>query len=184
MALVVTARSPVEAQTSRVRRVFARARPTRGALRWLSSGAAGVYAAALVAESATRVAPSADWLDFAATALGAIAIVLTLSACIATWLTRRDEPGLLLGVTLAAVLVSVTALATGVLAALYLATLAEVAAAALGLLVLGCLVWAATASLAPARANASLEDAEAQLFRRVAMVTALVIFGTGLSGVV
>src|SRR5690348_13555181 len=49
MALVVTARSPVEAQASRVRRVFARARPTRGALRWLSSGAAGAYAAALVA---------------------------------------------------------------------------------------------------------------------------------------
>ena len=69
------------------------------------------------------------------------------------------------------------------LLALYLAPLAEVVEAALGLLVLGCLVWAATATLVEPRANAPATAAETQLFRRVAMVTALVIFGAGLSGV-
>ena len=106
-----------------------------------------------------------------------------MSACVATWLTRRSDAGLLLAVTLAVVLVASRAIATAVLLALYLAPLAEVVEAALGLLVLGCLVWAATATLVGPRANAPATAAETQLFRRVAMVTALVIFGAGLSGV-
>ena len=183
MALVVTARSPVEAQSSLLRRGFSRARLGRGAMRWLTSGAAIVYGLALVAESVARVAQSAESAGFAALAVGAIAIALIVSACVATWLTRRSDAGLLLAVTLAVVLVASRAIATAVLLALYLAPLAEVVEAALGLLVLGCLVWAATATLVGPRANAPATAAETQLFRRVAMVTALVIFGAGLSGV-
>ena len=183
MALVVTARSPVEAQSSLLRRGFSRARLGRGAMRWLTSGAAIVYGLALVAESVARVAQSAESAGFAALAVGAIAIALIVSACVATWLTRRSDAGLLLAVTLAVVLVASRAIATAVLLALHLAPLAEVVEAALGLLVLGCLVWAATATLVGPRANAPATAAETQLFRRVAMVTALVIFGAGLSGV-
>ena len=130
-----------------------------------------------------RVAQSAESAGFAALAVGAIAIALIVSACVATWLTRRSDAGLLLAVMLAVVLVAFRAIATAVLLALYLAPLAEVVEAALGLLVLGCLVWAATATLVGPRANAPATAAETQLFRRVAMVTALVIFGAGLSGV-
>ena len=183
MALVVTARSPVEAQSSLLRRGFSRARLGRGAMRWLTSGSAIAYGLALVAESVARVAQSAESAGFAALAVGAIAIALIVSACVATWLTRRSDAGLLLAVTLAVVLVASRAIATAVLLALHLAPLAEVVEAALGLLVLGCLVWAATATLVGPRANAPATAAETQLFRRVAMVTALVIFGAGLSGV-
>jgi protoheme IX farnesyltransferase len=184
MALVVTARSAVEAQTGRLPTTAPATRHRRLAavLPWLAAAGALAFAAALVAERASLVAPFVDWLEPAGLAINAGAAVLALAACIVAWVAAREDTGLLLAVTLAPLLAALRAVSTGLLLTLDLSTLADVADTGLGLLVLGCLVWAATTSAAGRRAGGTVDLTRAALFRRVAEITAFVVFALGLSG--
>ncbi|HTD78220.1 MAG TPA: heme o synthase, partial [Chloroflexota bacterium] len=175
-------RSPVsEAQAGLVEPLLSGARP-RGIVAWLATLSAVGSALALIAEGSARSAPAVAWLSTAALAVDALAALLALSACGAMWLARRDDAGPLLAVTLAVVVLPVRAVSAAVLLSLDMAILAEITSLGLGFLGLGCLVWAAAASLlAPTLARAG--TAQAELFRRVAEVTALIVFGVGISGV-
>ena len=182
MAVVVSARSPVsDAQAGLVEPLLSGARP-RGIVAWLATLSAVGSALALIAEGSARSAPAVAWLSTAALAVDALAALLALSACGAMWLARRDDAGPLLAVTLAVVLLPVRAVSAAVLLSLDMAILAEIASLGLGFLGLGCLVWAAAASLL-ATTVARAGTPQAELFRRVAEVTALIVFGVGISGV-
>jgi protoheme IX farnesyltransferase len=182
VAVVVSARSPVsEGQAGLVEPLLSSARP-RGVVPWLATSSAAGSALALVAEGSARSAPSVAWLSTAALAVDALAALLALTACGAMWLARRDDAGLLLAVTLGVVLTALRAMSAAVLLSLDEAILAEITSLGLGFLGLGCLVWAAAASLlAPTLARAG--TAQAELFRRVAQASALIMFGVGLTGV-
>jgi heme o synthase len=213
MALVVTARSPAQAQSgfapqSRLSRL-------QVGLRWLSIGAAVWYGLGLVTDSLRRSvsptdlglladqmppAPSTDLLnlatkgvspgevlDLAAMVVSAGGVGLALTVCIVAWLARREAVGLLVAATLAPIFVALRVVSTGLLVTLELPTLATVADVGFGLLVLGCLVWVASTSLAGGGAEAGVffesESAASGLFRRVVDVTAFVVFAAGLTGV-
>jgi protoheme IX farnesyltransferase len=193
MAIVVSPRVTAEAQPGLPQAGLTWARLAAG-LRWLTPATAAWYALALVADSAARALLPDGALAATLHAVSVIAILLTVGACAAAWLVRRDNAALLLATTLAATLVAVRALATALLLTIDLSTLADVADIGLGLLVLGCLVWAATTQpAAPATLIAAAGEpravrvagsgARAELFRRVAEVTALVVLVVGLSGV-
>ena len=184
MAIVVTARPPVQEPGPRaaVLRPLVGARPRR-IVAWLAVLGATVSAVALVSDGAARSAPSLEWLSAATLAADWLAALLTLALCGAAWLARRDDAGLLLAVTLAVVLSALRPLSTAVLLSLDLAILAEVATLGIGLLALGCLVWAATVSLVASGRATVARNRQAELFSRVGEVTALVMFGVGLTGV-
>ena len=177
MAVVVTAPSSIEG------RALLRGRARRG-LEWLPPSAAAAYALALLAEGATRLTPASEWTGYGESAIGLVAVALSVAACVSTWVRRREDPGLLLAATLAIVLLGIRGIAPDLLVALDAATLADVTSAGLGLMGLGCLVWAATAARLTLHSVPLARTAAAELFQRVAEVTALVIFGAVLSGVV
>jgi len=182
MALVVTAPSPLEAQTGLVTTTVARPR-FASLLRWVSVVTATLYGLSLVAESIARFAQPWGSLDGTVEVIAIIATVAVLGTCAMTWLARRDDAALLFLATLAVVLAAVRALSSALLVAVDLPTLADVAAQGLGLLVLGCLVWAATlAARSPALPKVAV-SAETELFRRVVDVTAFLVFAVGLTGV-
>jgi heme o synthase len=184
MAIVATARPPVHEPgrgAALAQPLLARVRPRR-AVAWLAPASAAGSALALVAEGAARSAPSLVWLSAASAAAEWVAAVLTLGACGAAWLARRDDAGLLLSVTLAVVLSALRAVSTAVLLSLDAAILAEVTSLGIGFLVLGCLVWAATASLIASSARLA-RTRQSELFCRVGEVAALVVFGVALTGV-
>jgi protoheme IX farnesyltransferase len=181
MALVVTARSPAEASGQSVaatRRLSSAARLARA----LTYVAVAAWAAALVVESAERALASNEWLEAASTAVTLFAAMLLAGVCAAAWLSRRDDGGLLLTATLAPILCAVRAVADQVLITLDLLTLADVAAVALGLLILGASVWTAAAWSQSTGSALRVATPEAELFRRVAEVTAFVLFAVSLSG--
>jgi heme A synthase len=182
MALVVTARSSVEPHSGLIQPALAR-QQRRGAVQWLAAASAACYGLALVVEGAARFAPSAAWLTSTMLASAALAIVLTLSACIATWLMRRQDAELLLATTLAVVLVAIRAITVALLLRMDLAAVADVTNAGLGLLVLSCLLWAATVTLVGPIASGRAQAATIELFRRITEVTTLVILGVALTGV-
>lgn len=170
MALVVTANSPAVVAAP------------RSAPRALSVAAAFACALTLVADSAARAVPGTQLLDTFGLAMNGLAAVLVLASALAAWLTRRDDAGLLLAATLAPILFALRESTSAVLAALELMTLADVTAVSLGLLALGCATWAAMAwGMSPVRVGPSV-GARTEFFRRVAEVTAFVLFAVGLSG--
>src|SRR5439155_17853726 len=138
--------------------------------------AAAWYGIGLVTDNLARFAPPAALIQPGAQVVSAGGMGLAVTVCVLAWLARREAMGLLLAATLAPILVGVRALAAGLLVALDLATLAEVADVGLGLLALGCLVWAASETLLGAVPARSSRSAQADLFRRVVNVTALVAF--------
>jgi protoheme IX farnesyltransferase len=186
MALVVTARSSVEAQSGLVPTALG-PEPRLGRLQvglsWLALGAAAWYGLGLVTDNLVRFAPPTSSLELGVQAVSAVGIALTLAVCIVGWLARREAADVLLAATLAPVLVAIRAVSTQVLLTLELPTLADVTDVALGLLVLGCLVWVGASSLAGPAATGRLRSAEAGLFRRVVEVSAFVVFAAGLTGV-
>jgi protoheme IX farnesyltransferase len=188
MALVVTARSPVEAQPdlgSATAVGQTRSGRARLVLRWLALGGAAWYGLGLVTENLARDSSPTPVLDLARQAMGAGGIALALAVAVAAWLARRDAAGLLVAATLGPVLVAARTVSTGLLVALEQPTLSDITDVALELLVLGCLVAVAAASFAaPAAAARRAASAEADLFRRVVDVTAFVVLAAGLTGVV
>jgi protoheme IX farnesyltransferase len=181
MALVVTAHSPAEAHGSAAlatQPLSGQARLARG----LIFATAGAWALTLLADSANRVLASPAWLESADLIITLVASALAAATCAGVWLSRRDDAGLLLAATLAAILCALRAAAGAVLVTLDLLTLADVAAVTLGLLILGAGVWTAYAwSLSPAPPRRTANP-QAELFRRVAEVTAFVVFAVSLSG--
>jgi protoheme IX farnesyltransferase len=183
MALVVTADSHIETPSlgPAPPKPLARAR-TWSTLGQLAAASAAGYALLLVGEAAVRATPLTQSAETANLAFAACALILTLSVCVAAWLDKRHDAGLLLAATLAPILVAVRGLTTALLTLLQVLTLAEVLNLALGLLVLASLVWTATAwALAPARPVRGVSP-QAELFQRVSEITALVLFAVGLSG--
>jgi protoheme IX farnesyltransferase len=180
MAVVVTARPPVEAPPT-----LSLARGESSGLRWLALAVVAWYGVSLVAESATRFAVPGGLTEGAARAfsLGAFAAAVGLAALV--WLTRRDDAALLLAATLAAVFAAGRGVSNGVLLRLDQPTLADVVDVGLGLLVLGSLVWSATASMIGFGAvRQLLKSAEAELLRSVVDVTAVVVFAVGVTGAI
>jgi protoheme IX farnesyltransferase len=174
MALVVTAESSVAAQP-RVEVAHAR---LFGAVSRLSVAACLLT---LVIDSADRALPGTAWLDTLQLGATVLMCAFALATCVGAWLTRRADTSVLLAATLAPVLFAVRAVSAAVLVALELSTLADVANIAIGLLLLGASVWVAAAStLAPASGQAL--GASRELFRRVAEVSAIALFGVSLSG--
>jgi protoheme IX farnesyltransferase len=172
MALVVTAPSPAALAT----------RPLSGIARALIFATTGAWALTLLADSANRALASPTWLETADSIITLAASALAAATCAVVWLSRRDDAGLLLAATLAVILCALRAAAGAVLVTLDLLTLADVAAISLGLLILGASVWTAYAwSLSPAPARRAANP-QAELFRRVAEVTAFVVFAVSLSG--
>ena len=181
MALVVTAHSPADAQGTAVLAVRPRSGHARIA-RSLAFAAAGAWALTLLADTANRALAPSVWLDTMDSVATLLASMLAAAACAVVWLSRRDDAGLLLAATLAVILCALRAAAGAVLVTLDLLTLADVAAVTLGLLILGASVWTAAAwspSTVSARRAAT---PQADLFRRVAEVTAFVVFAVSLSG--
>ena len=177
MALVVTARSPAGSAVAPPRLATPHARLGHS----LALASVAAVGTALVVDGAARAMPYTPWLDTTNVVVTGFAGLLTLLACLGTWLYRRSDAGLLLMATLAPVLMALRAVVAALLVTLDLSTVAEVADSALGLLVLGAVVWvAAMWFLAPGSRRALGRDTE--LFRRVAEVTALVVFGVALSG--
>jgi protoheme IX farnesyltransferase len=174
MALVVTAPSPAALA----------ARPLSGIARALIFATTGAWALTLLADSANRALASPTWLETADSIATLAASALAAATCAVVWLSRRDDAGLLLAATLAVILCALRAAAGAVLVTLDLLTLADVAAITLGLLILGASVWTAYAwSLSPAPTPARrAANPQAELFRRVAEVTAFVVFAVSLSG--
>jgi protoheme IX farnesyltransferase len=181
MALVVTARSPADSHGTAAlaaRPISGQARIARG----LAFAAAGAWALTLLADTANRALTSFAWLETANSIVTLLASALTAAACAVVWLSRRDDAGLLLAATLAVILCALRAAAGAVLITLDLLTLADVAAVTLGLLILGASVWTGAAlSLGPVQARRTATP-QAELFRRVAEVTAFVVFAVSLSG--
>src|SRR5579859_284846 len=106
MALVVTARPPVDAQSSPYASRTARLNRLGRALPWLATGGAAWYGLGLVTESLARLNPpsdvglglaasevprlasASDVLALAAPAVTAGAVAATLGMCIVAWLSR------------------------------------------------------------------------------------------------
>ncbi|MGI9148709.1 MAG: heme o synthase [Chloroflexota bacterium] len=202
MALVVTARSPVEAPPG-----LGSSRPApetwssrfQAGLRWLALVSAVWYGLGLVTDDVARDTSAMPVLELGAQVVSLGGIGLTLAVCLGAWVARRDSTGLLVAATLGPILVAARAVLTGLLVTLELPTLAGVADPGLGLLVLGCLVWVASSSVRTSRAtgdvflglNERVAPAppvptsalpQAALFQRVVDVTALVVFAAGLTG--
>jgi protoheme IX farnesyltransferase len=180
MAVVVTARPPVEAQTpelsSHVSSILG--------VRWLTVGVAAWFALSIVAESGTRFAAPGGLQEAVARAFGLTALAAIVGVAVLAWLTRRQDAALLLAATLAAVFAVARGLSTGVLLSLEQPTLADVVDVGLGLLVLGSLVWTATAAWLRVSATRRAGSAEAELLRSVIDVTAVVIFAVGVTGAI
>jgi heme o synthase len=177
MALVVAARSPAESAAAPRRLASAHARVGRA----IAVASAVAFGLTLVVDGAARAMPYTSWLDATNIAITSVAGVLTLLAVVSAWLYRRADGGLLLAATLAPILLAGRAVLAGLLVTLELSTVADVAESALGLLVLGALVWAASAwVLGPTTLRTAAPESE--LFRRVAEVSTLVLFGVALSG--
>src|ERR1051325_11726851 len=98
MALVLSPRAPADSASAAV------LAPRHGALRGLALCAPIAAALALVAESAACALPAVLWLEPAGFAVTGCATLLALGVCVAAWLGRRDDGGLLLAATLAPVL--------------------------------------------------------------------------------
>jgi heme o synthase len=178
MALVVTARA--HAETPAPRTILAAAPLSR----ILVVAAPSLVAITLIAESAARALPGTGWLDTLATAATGCAGVLVMTVCLGAWFMRREDGALLLAATLAPMLLALRTVGNALLIALDLLTFANVLSVSAGLLVLGTSVWSAAAwrwTPQPSRAWTG-EAAQAELFRRVAEVTAFVLFAVGLSG--
>ena len=180
MALVVTSRSPDLIQVDAPLRL-ATAPRGRQALPRLAVASAAASVVALVLEAFARALPSVAFIDVAQATSGALAMAVALVTCVSAWLLRREDTGALLGATLAAVLALVRALSTAVLVSVDLSTVADVSAAGLGLCVLGAQVWTVGALAGDARPRGRGVP-QAELFRRVAEVTAFVVFAVALSG--
>lgn len=179
MALVVTAPAPVgDPPSSLIHAVT----PGRH-LRWLIVAGAIWFGLSLVAESVARLALASTGSDAAVAAATIGGLLGVVGVCVITWVERREDAGLLLAATLAAVLVAVRGLSSLLLMALELPTVADVLALGLGLAVLGLLVWAATVAssgfVPPQEAHAP----DAELFRLVVNVTAFLVFAVGMTGV-
>ncbi|HEX8967277.1 MAG TPA: COX15/CtaA family protein, partial [Chloroflexota bacterium] len=140
------------------------------------------YALGLAAEPITRSAADTPWGDAAIATLRLGIAGVTLGACIAAWLTRRDDASLLLAATLAPVLMAIRALSAALLMTFGLSTLTEVLSLGLGLLVLASLTWASTLSIVGTHPGTGVRNAQLSLFQRVGEVTALVVFALALSG--
>src|SRR5260370_16039953 len=175
MALVVTARSPVEASATGLEGSIAHARGRGTALVALPVGATVAYAVLLVVEATVRVAPGGGWPEAVALIAGGLAYLLVAGACVASWVRRRQVAGLLFAAALAPVLAAVRALSVPLLTSLDLMTLADAVDFALGWVVLGALVWAAAGWLPRVSVSARVAAPQTELFRRVAEVTALVV---------
>ncbi|HEY2594759.1 MAG TPA: heme o synthase [Chloroflexota bacterium] len=177
MALVVTARSPAESGAPPAPLASAYSQLGHA----VAIGAAAALAIALVVDGATRAVPYTPALDAANLVVTFAAGVLTLLACLGAWLYRRSDGTLLLCATLAPFLLAVRGVLAALLVTLDLSTVGDVVNSAGGLLVLGTLAWAAAAwSFAPSRGRVVAPETE--LFRRVAEVTAFVLFAVALSG--
>ena len=175
MALVVTARSQIQAPRAGL------AESTHfSTARGLAISSAVAYVLAVVCESASRAAPAQRCLDLTTLVVTGLAFGLTLLACAASWVTRRDATGPLLAATLAPVLLAVRSLFTAVLVSFDMATVADVSSVGFTYLALASLVWAA--AVPGASTTAKRLDVSVELFRRVAEVTTFVIFAVALSG--
>ena len=138
-------------------------------------GALG-YGLTLIFESWSRVAPTLPGIEVATIASAAVALLV----CVSAWVSDREDTGLLLGATLAPVVIAVRALIAPVLSALELSTLSDVVSEALGFVALAGLAWTASATILPPAGR--LHSAQRELFRRVVEMTALVLFAVTLSG--
>jgi protoheme IX farnesyltransferase len=183
MAVVVTARPPIEAQPGLSPSGVESARLSV-ALRWLAVGVAIGYGLSLVAESGTRFAVPGGLQEAVAQAFGLTALAAIVGLAILAWLTRRQDAALLLAATLAAVFAVARALSTGVLLSLDQPTFADVVDVGLGLVVLGSLAWTATAAWLGTSAARRAGSAEAELLRSVVDVTAVVVFAVGVTGAI
>src|SRR5438067_8123136 len=170
MAVVVVQRPPA--------RLYA---GQRFGLRGLAVASAGACALSLVLESAARALPSTTWLDPLAITVASLSAVLTVGVGLGAWATRRSDAALLLAATLAPVLLALRTVATGVLVTLDLMTVAAAVSAPSGLLVLGATVWTASAWRI-ARVSRVGATPRLELFRRVAEITAFILFAVALSG--
>jgi heme o synthase len=184
MALVVTARAPVEAQAGLAPATARFDDRLRSALRWLTVIAATVYGASLVGESVSRLLPPGDGLAPGINVGSLAAATLVVGVCAGAWISARDDAGLLLAATLAPALAAIRLVTTAVLQAIELATLAEVADLGFGLLVLGALAWTTAAIFSGAHAARRARAPALELFARVVDVTALLMLALGLSGAV
>jgi protoheme IX farnesyltransferase len=183
MAVVVTARPPVRAQSGLSP---SRLRATRlsFALRWLTAAAAVCYGLSLVAEGGTRFAAPGGLQEAVAHAFSLTALAATVAVAVLAWLTRRHDATLLLTATLAAVFGAARGLSTSVLLSVDQPTLSEVADVGLGLVVLAALVWTATAAWLGISSTRRAGSAEAELLRSVVDVTAVVVFAVGVTGAI
>jgi len=172
VALVVTAPTHPVASRSRLLATF----------RWLLASAAIGACAAYVVQSLSRVALPVGSFDEVVSGLWMAVGILAFAAAVVTWVVQRDAPALLLAASLSPLLIALRIAAVGVFATLELPTLAGVAETALGLLAVGCLVASILIPWpAPARTDAASTAAD-NFFRRVAEVSALVVFAAGVSG--
>jgi protoheme IX farnesyltransferase len=183
MAVAVPAPTQLEAQAGLAQPAAASGHPrTAAAVTWLATAAALSYGLSLVAQSALRSAEPGATLDSATRLVTVSPMALVVAVCVAVWLARRDDAGLLLSATLAPVLIALRGVSTLLLLSLELRTFAEVADVGIGLLVVGCLVWTATTSRTLATSGAPARSAEREFFGRVVDVTGLLIVAVALTG--
>ncbi|MBV9326632.1 MAG: protoheme IX farnesyltransferase [Chloroflexi bacterium] len=179
MALVVAARSPAESAATVAPPRLAPSHARLGHA--VVIGSVPAVGIALIVDGAARAMPYTPWLDAANVAVTSIAGAAVLLACLSAWLYRRADSSLLLAATLAPILIALRTILAALLDTLDLSTPADVANSSIGLLVLGALVWMTAAwSRSPNRRPYTARETE--LFRRVAEVTAFVLFGVSLSG--
>jgi heme o synthase len=155
--------------------------PQRAALPALAVCASIATGLMLVTDSGTRALPSTPWLEALDAAVTGCTAVLAVVVCGAAWLTRRTTASLLLAATLPPLLLALRAAATAVLTTLDVLALSNVTAVSLGLLLLATSAWCALEWNSGGVAS-SVDTPQAELFRRVAEVTAFVLFTVGLSG--
>lgn len=184
MAVVVTARPPVEAQTPELALAQEVGVGQGSVLRWLTAVVAVWFALSLVAESGTRFAVPGGLQEAVARAFSLTALAALVGVAVLAWLTRRNDTALLLAATLAAVFGLARGLSNGVLVGLDQPTLAEVVDMGLGLLVVGSVVWATSAAWSGVSSTSRAGSAEAELLRSVVDVTAVVVFAVGVTGAI
>jgi heme o synthase len=173
MALVLSPPAHTEAAIVASRRVVPRP---------VALLAPAVVALGLILESAARALPQVGWLDPVAAVATIVAAMLVVVVCAAAWLTRRDDASLLLAATITPILFALRLVSEALLTTLDLLTGAHIAAVSLGLLVLGTSAWAGIAWLLRPIAIKRMDTPQAELFRRVAEVTAFVLLAVALSG--
>jgi protoheme IX farnesyltransferase len=177
MALVVAARSPAESAAAQAG--LARAHTCIG--HTVACASAATFGVALIVDSAARAMPFTASLDAANLVITSLAGLMCVLACSSAWLLRRADAGLLFLATVAPVLLAVRTVLTALLVSVDLSTFGDVVNSSFGLLALGALVWTAAAwFLSPAARRYTPRSTE--MFRRVAEVTAFVLFAVGLSG--